>query len=466
MEMNRVQSERVSRKETNQKEWWCVDFGQNAKISKEAMDRLSEGFFRFTPDVIQGRNRLFLEMSQTKQFFNFNTFMNRSRVLGAREGQDGAYWRYGVGTSIPEAWVQTRWRSRESKHLPLESYFDFVDPLTQFELSRAQRERLHVFQALGMRNLGSLFSVAKEAWLVRFGEEYDQFLENFEFGQQFPWKRFSPSQVLEEKTEWNAEEYVIDSEALIFKMKPILDRLSERLYHLRRALKKMEIVLKLERAVPDRVIELSFAFPQTSRVLLLKLIREKISRVMDKDPLSDPVVQIEIKVVEAVKREHETSRFHFSAEESKEEGASERWLELISYLGLKLESQARVFQAETTEHYLPEKSWKKTLIAAPNAAKKFDSVSHLYVKRPFTLLPKPESLFRVGPYLKKGEELWKIGECSDVEHLQGYAWDVDDTGGFDRTYYRVKVRGGQGESQLWWIFKDERLGKLKLHGVY
>lgn len=451
-------------------EWWCVDFGQGAEIDKEVFDRLCESFFRFTPDVVQGRNRIFLEMSRTKKFFNLNGFMARARALALRsttEGvQDGSMWRFGVGSTLSRAWVQTRWRAKDINTLPLEAYFDFIDPLTHFEMTRTMKERLFVFQSLGMRSLGSLFSIPKEAWLVRFGEEFDRFLESYEFGAQLPWNRFGASLALSEKTRWNAEEYVIDAESLIFKVKPIVDRLCERLHALRRALKKIEVVLKLDRNVPDRVIELGFAFPQTSRVLLLKLLREKISRVMEKEPLSDPIVEIEIKVVEIVKREHENNRFAFSERDGEEEGKNERWLELVSYLGLKLEKPAQVFQAETTEHLLPEKSWKKVLLAKIEAGKRLDHCSYLYAKRPVKLLKEPLLIFRVGPYLKQQNSFWRVCEFTQEERLQGYDWDVDDTQGFDRTYYKVKVQNQAGITQLWWIFKDERLGQLNLHGVY
>ena len=447
-------------------EWWCIDFGQIA-IPKESFDRLTESFFRFTPDVIQGKNRIFLEMSRTKHFFKLNGFTERARVLGARENLDSSYWRFGVGSTLPRAWVQTRWRAREINSLPIEAYFDFIDPLHHFEMDRSMKERIHVFQSLGMKNLGMLFSIPKSAWLVRFGDEFDRFLESFEFGEHFPWTRFLPDLTLNEKTRWNAEEYVIDSESLIFKIKPILDRLCERIYSLRRALKEVEIILKLDRSsIPDRVIKLSFAFPQTSRLLLLKLLREKISQVMQKELLSDPIVEVEIKVIEMVKREHENTRFAFSEKDGEAEGKEERYLELISYLGLKLEAPAKVFQAELTEHLLPEKSWKKVLLSKMDDQAPEKDISQLYARRPLKLLKEPIPIFRIGPYLKQKENLWRVCEVTQEEHLEGYDWDVEDTIGFDRTYYRVKVRSEIGITQFWWIFKDELLGKLNLHGIY
>ena len=455
----RIQEESVQ-------EWWCIDLGQSELFEKEVFDRLTESFYRFTPDVVQGRNRIFLEMSRTKHLFNLNGFMRRAEALARREELDASLWHFGIADTLPKAWIQTRWRAREARLLPVEAYFDFIDPLQHFELNRSMRERLSVFQSLGMKNLEYLFTVPKTAWLVRFGEEFDSFLESFEFGARFPWNRFVPSVGLQEKTRWNAEEYVIDAESLIFRLKPMLDRMCERLYSLRRALKKVEIILKLDRPVPDRRIELNFAFPQTSRSLLLKLLRERLGREMDRNPLSDPIVEAEIQVKEAVKRDHENTRFAFSERDEIEGGQSERWVELLSYLGLKLESQGQVFQAETTEHLLPEKSWKKVLLSDAKVDASLDSISHLYAKRPIQLFSEPIPIFRVGPYLKQNQELFRICEFSQEEHLEGYAWDVEETQGFDRTYYRVKVKSQEGHLQDWWIYKDELLGKLKLHGVY
>jgi hypothetical protein len=452
----------------NQKEqeWWCIDFGQNRAFKKEVFNRLTESFFRFTPDIVQGRNRVFLEMSRTKKFFNLNTLQSRARVLGAREGVDSSYWRFGVGTSLPLAWVQSQWRSQKAADLPIESYFDFIDPLNQFELNRSMRERLLVFQSLGMKSLGSLFTVPKEAWLVRFGEEFDRFLENYEFGTSLPWSRFITGLILDEKTRWNAEEYIIDSESLIFKLKPLIERLCERLYSLRQALKKMELILKLDRPVPNRKIELNFAFPQTSKILLLKLLREKISIEMQKDALTDPIVEVEVKVLESVKRSHESERFSFSENSESESKQEERWLELISYLGLKLKNPAQAFQVELTEHPLPEKSWAKVLFSNVKRENKTSLLPCRYPKRPMKLFSEPVPIFRLGDYLKQKDSLWKVCEFSEAERIEGYEWDVEETSGFARTYYRVKVKSEKGLVQFWWIFKDELVGRFKLHGVY
>jgi hypothetical protein len=447
-------------------EWWCIDLGQSDLIQAEVFDSLTSGFYRFTPDVVQGRNRIFLEMSRTKHLFKLDGFMKRAQALARRENLDSSLWRFGIAETLPKAWVQTRWRARDARLLPVESYFDFIDPLNHFELSRSQRERLTVFQSLGMKSLEYLFTIPKEAWLVRFGEEFDSFLESYEFGSRFLWNRFVPKIDLLEKTRWNAEEYVIDAEGLIFRLKPIVDRICSRLHALQRAIKKIEITLKLDRPVPDRIIELGFTFPQTSKTLLLKLLRERIAREMERSPLSDPIVEASVAIKESVKRAAVTERFAFSEQDERGEQESERWMELVSYLGMKLEKEGRVYQAETTGHALPERSWKKVLLPGASVDLKLDAVSGNYAKRPLQLFREPIPISRIGPYLKQNESLWRICSFSQEERMEGYEWDVDDTGGFERTYYRVRVKNNEGLTQDWWIFRDELLGKLNLHGVY
>jgi hypothetical protein len=472
--------------ETRQKgntEWWCVDLGQGAAVDPEVFERLTESFLRFTPDLVQGRNRIFLEMGRTKKLFNLSAVSARIRILGERLGLDTGHWRFGIGKTLPAAWIQTRWRTLLPEALPLDAYHDYLDPLTHFEMNRPMRERIDVFRALGMRHLASLFTVPKSAWLVRFGEEFDRFLENYEFGETFVWSAYRPTASLGERSRWNAEDTVIDAEGLIFRLKPLIDRLMERLHALGRSLKKVEVVLKLDRPVPDRKLLLAFAFPQTSRVLLLKLLRERITREMERESLTDPVVEAEIIVLETGRRERGSERFSFSEQDEKNQHERERWVELVSYLGLKLECDGKVFQAETTEHLLPEKSWKKVLLADPVADQPLDRVSQFYSKRPLRLFHEPEVLHRVGPYLRRAGVLWKICDISEPERLAGHDWDVDGNagrdGGFDRVYYRVRVEGGgtgtampfarngtQKQTQEWWIYKDERAGSLNLHGVY
>jgi hypothetical protein len=447
-------------------EWWCVDLGQGQGVPEESFLRLCEAFLRFTPDLVPGRNRIFLEMSRTKKLFNLNSISARARVLGERLGFNTSVWRFGIGKTIPSAWVQTRWRTVQPSQLPLDSYYDFIDPIRGFELSRSMRERITVFRALGMKSLASLFEIPKEAWLVRFGEETDLFYENHESGEMFPWRPFSPSLALSEETRWNAEESVIDSESLVFRLKPLLDRLTGRMHALHLSIRKIEVRLSLDRAVPDRLFTLSFSFPQTSRVLLLKLLREKISREMEREPLSDPVVSAGLRVVETVRREIVSERFSFSEKDEALERDRERWVELLAYLGLKLDRKDSVFQVETTGHLLPEKSFKKVLLQDPAEMIERGRIAALFPKRPVRWFPEPRRVSRMGPYLRRDGDLWRIHGFSEPERLAGYDWDVDDGGGFDRTYYRVKVESQQGVCEEWWVFRDEREGSLCLHGIY
>jgi hypothetical protein len=154
VEKNRKSTETLATAQPlHEQEWWCIDFGQGQNISVARLDELTESFFRFTPDVVQGRNRIFLEMSRTKKLLNLNTFSNRARILGSRVGAEIMVWRFGIAKSIPQAWVQTRYRTTDPEQLPLEAYYDFIQPLHHFQMNRAMQERLSVFRALGM--LGS-----------------------------------------------------------------------------------------------------------------------------------------------------------------------------------------------------------------------------------------------------------------------------------------------------------------------
>ena len=470
-------------------EWWCLDLGISSEIGAEDFDRLLESLLRFTPDLVPGRKRVFLEMSRVPARPKPDAFLKRVQVLARRVGLDASSWRFGIADTIPKAWVQTRWRARDARLLPVEAYFDFIDPLNHFECTRAQRERLTCFRSLGMKNLEYLFTVPKTAWLVRFGEEFDTFLEHFEFGERFVWNAWKPSETLSEETRWNAEEWVSDAEGLIFRLKPLVDRLCSRLYSLGRAIRKIEIILKLDRPVPDRKIELGFAFPQTSRTLLLKLLREKLSQEMDRNPLSDPIVEARIGIRETERRNQGSARFAFSSAEERSEEEREKWVELISYLGTKyggitLDEKSRAFQATLTEHPLPERSWKKTWYADPSShggepppnhrgeapLLEASSLKRIEPLRPVLLFQTPEAIHRTGPWLRRKsgafEERYRIRSFRQEERIEGYEWDVEDTGGFERTYFRVEVENPQGKPEEWWVYRDELLGKLMLHGLY
>jgi hypothetical protein len=445
-------------------EWWCVDLGQSVEYSKLKKEELAEGFLRFTPDVVMGKNRIFLEMSRTKKLFRLDSIQKRAQVIAQRAGVESTFWRWGIGKTIPESWVQCRHKNLYASLLPIESIFDFIDPFSHFHLTRAHQDKVTLFTALGIRTLEDLSRVPQDSILVRFGELFDDFSKNFFEGSKVGWSRFKPHVDLIETTQWNADEWVIDSESLIFSIKPLIDHLMSRLFCQRKALKALEVRLMLDSKTPDRVLNLSFTFPQTSSQLLLKLLREKISHEMQKNPLVDPIMKVELKVIEASERDQRSLAFTFSDANSEfSEDLRERWMELISYLGT-------AFQVETTEHPLPEKSWQKIQSPDPITSKKMDTVSHLFAKRPVKLLSDPISLSRVGTFLKRNEELWRIREFTCEEKIAGHAWDVEGTQELDRTYFRVKVESsgtpGSEYQEEWWIYKDKLKRKLMLHGVY
>jgi hypothetical protein len=449
-------------------EWWCVDLGQSVSYTPLKLEALAEGFLRFTPDVVMGKNRIFLEMSRTKKLFRLDSIQKRAQIVAIRAQVDSRFWQWGIGKTISEAWVQCRWKNLRPTVLPMEAMFDFNDPFSHAKLSRAQLEKITLFSALGMRVLEDLFRVPHESLLIRFGDTFDQFSKNFFNGTQIGWSRFKPHVDLIETTRWNADEWVTDSESLIFSIKPLVDHLMTRLYCRRKALKAMEIKMELDSKSTERILNLSFAFPQTSSQLLLKLLREKLSFEMQKNPLTDPIMKVTLKVIEASERDQRSLAFAFSDPNGEfSEDLRERWMELISYLG-------GAFQVETTEHPLPEKSWRKVQLADPSTSKKMDTVSHLFTKRPFKLFSVPIMLSRVGSFLRKENELWRIREFSHEEKMVGYEWDVEGTGGFDRSYFRVKVESSnsfaahadRAHQEEWWIYRDELGKKLMLHGIY
>jgi len=447
-------------------EWWCVDLGQSTQYTSLKLEELAEGFLRFTPDIVMGKNRIFLEMSRTKKLFRLDSIQKRAQVIAQRLKVDSKHWQWGIGKTIPESWVQCRWKNLYTKLLSVDAIFDFIDPFSHSLLARAEQEKVALFHALGIRTLEDLFRIPHDSLLVRFGGLFDQFSRNFFEGCKIGWTRFKPHIDLIENTKWNADEWVVDSESLIFAIKPLVDHLMTRLYCQHKSLKAMELKMSLDSSAPDRLMLLSFAFPQTSAQLLLKILRERISHEMQKNPLTDPIMKVSLKVTEAAERDQRSLAFSYSEQNSEfSDDLRERWMELISYLGT-------AFQTEITEHPLPEHSWKKVQTATSSLSKKTDNVSHLFAKRPLQLFPAPILLSRVGTFLKKDNELWRIREFSCEEKIAGHEWDVENTNGFDRTYYRVKVEASvptvhaQAHHEEWWIYKDELRHKLMLHGVY
>jgi len=67
-------------------EWWCLDLGFSSEIGAEDFDRLLESLLRFTPDLVPGRKRVFLEMSRVPARPKPDAFLKRVQVLARRIG--------------------------------------------------------------------------------------------------------------------------------------------------------------------------------------------------------------------------------------------------------------------------------------------------------------------------------------------------------------------------------------------
>lgn len=270
----------------------------NQELGEQALRRRMEGLaeacYRFTPKVTFGEGgRLFLEIAQTKHLFKRESLLARLKVLIRRFGLSA---QLGQGVTAEMALGSLRFPGVTFEKWPLEVLPDVLNPFFQEDESQKRiLPLIALLKKLKVRNFGELKQVGKQDLVSRFGDFGGRIYDKVHGIRLELWPLWSPPlEITEEQVVEGVSLQHGSLEALLFPMRASLDRIRSRLWARERKLSRLELTFFLDHAQgrPGRRQWLfEFHFVQSSSLNVLSVIRERLGRDFQKDPLMDPVIR-------------------------------------------------------------------------------------------------------------------------------------------------------------------------------
>ncbi|MBX9768869.1 MAG: hypothetical protein K2X47_16470 [Bdellovibrionales bacterium] len=465
----------------------------NQELGEQALRRRMEGLaeacYRFTPKVSFGEGaRLFLEIGQTKHLFKREGLIARLQVLVRRFGLQV---QWGEGITAEMALGALRFPGVAFEKWPLEVLADVLNPFLKEEESRRRLLPLIlILKKLRVRNFGELKQVGKQDLVSRFGDFGGLIYDKIHGRRVELWPIWNPPlEITEEQMVEGVSLQHGSLEALLFPMRASLDRIRSRLWAREQKLSRLELTFFLDHAQgrPGRRQWLfEFHFVQSSALNVLAVIRERLGRDLQKNPLEDPVIHFVFKVVESQRASHSQRDMLSQFEEN-----AESWNHLIARLTEKL-GEEHVFQTKPKETYQPEKTWEKTLgswgslqqthfsVREQNweAYQKALDVSFRDVLNELqrgqresevsSVIPRPTRLLKQPLLLRfrnsslslddpRFDKKWTVESWDGPERLRTLWWESSE---LERDYFMVSA----AEGERLWIFQQDN--QFYLHGFF
>ena len=152
----------------NKANWWCIRFDQS-EIDSTTLKKINLFFKKLTPHVVHGKDRVFLDVSQSKTRVSLDAFQNKLALVANKLDANLESWQWGFGRTLVEAWVQSRWKTLSPDLLPLEAILDYHDPLELNRKSREENRSLQVLRSYGVNSLQDLIEMPEDELLSQGG---------------------------------------------------------------------------------------------------------------------------------------------------------------------------------------------------------------------------------------------------------------------------------------------------------
>lgn len=418
----------------------CIWFERSAPVHK-----LAELFLRFSPQIaIISERAIFVEIGKCLKLYSEESFVARSHIL-LRRVQHSA--RISVGNTIPESLVMAKYNAQRTDALPLQALLDFVDPFMRDEAIRKSTNNLiESFRDLGINNLHQFKKMPVGELISRYGV-IGRFAHQRVHQHDFiNWPSWQPEEVIEERKDFPYFEFYGELDPILFELKTQLDRIFVRLFSRKRRLMKLQVKIFCEKLSvhPNfiRTLDFNFFAPQASVKGTLRILKERLAKEFEKNPVLSPIEGIQTTVLKTVPFEGGQKNI-FNNDEEKSEQLFSIHNQLIEMLG-----KENVYQVELTEDRRLERSWKK----------KFDSPHDLQSEKEFQMSEQlPERLTYIcrvpikvditAGYVHINKKKYRILQWqSDIEKIKG-GWyetrqsDIKDS--HDRAYNIVVVEKNQ-----------------------
>ncbi|MBI3544250.1 MAG: hypothetical protein HY075_13350 [Deltaproteobacteria bacterium] len=409
---------------------------------------LAEACHRFSPQIaVRDKEAVFLEIGACRNLYSEQSLLMRLNVLAQRFGCFG---QVGFADDAPTALALARFGVSSRDKLPLEALYDYASPFGHDDASYKKVMGLIVtMHMLGLSHLKDFAELPTKTLASRFGSHGVELSLRLHNRAPFAWPRFTPAEKVSEKAELHElSELPIctDLEPLLFVLKGLSDRTMARLRGRAQRLSTFNLTLDLEKGRREWKIELPV--PQGSTAGLLPILRDRLGFDLQKKPLENTIVRVQLDVVE-------TTPANRSQRDLFDEGGdtAEAWDALVGRLRQKLGKDS-AFVANQVDEYLPERAWARALEA-------LDRLPTELPPRPARVLRKPIPLKQDGQFLV-GQKKWRVSEWHGPERIAVEWWMDPELEGFKRDYYRIVTEAGE---QLWVYSAPARQGYY-LHGYF
>ena len=162
----------------NRAKWWCVNFGQES-LDPIALKKLHFFLKRYTSHRVFGKQRIFLDMSESKGRHAFPLFQKKLSEVAERLGLNSESWQCGIGKTLAESWVHARWRTLSLETLPIEAITDYLNPLEYERVASSHVRKVKQLRMRGISSLQDLIDLPEEileslggVWIAEFAREH------------------------------------------------------------------------------------------------------------------------------------------------------------------------------------------------------------------------------------------------------------------------------------------------------
>ena len=433
----------------------CIWFEDEAPT-----ERLADLFLRFSPQICLRKKRaIFVEIGKCEKLYSEQSFIMRSQVLLKKQKA-----RIVVGHDITDSLALAKFNQTKIEGLPLEALLEFADPFERDEVLRKGVSNLiQSFHDLGVKNLGQFKKIPIAELISRYGIVARHCHNRVHMRDLISWPRWTPEEIIYEIKEFPYFEFYGELDPILFELKSQLDHIFSRLFARRKRLTQLQVQIRCEKLSVNpnflRSFKFSFYTPQNQTKITLRIIKERLAKDFEKNPVFSPIEAIETRVLKSVSFLGVQKNI-LSDDEEKFEQIYSIHEQLVEILG-----KENVFEAELSEDPRPEKSWKKKFGQLHESAENEIDLSEIIPERATYLCQTPVKIEVTAGYVHIRKRKYKILHWdNEVEKISG-GWfekpvaEIKDS--FDRNYYHVEIEGQQRIT----IFETPSR-EFFLHGYY
>ncbi len=425
-----------------------------ARPEPGTLSAFAESCLRFSPQIgiLPGRG-IWIEIGKCHRLYTEEGFLKRVEALAKRFQLEP---RVAFHSKLTLAYALAKHGVSDVNDLPLEVLPELVDPFSPDALTKKSLASLmQALHKVGVKSIPAFLKIPARELSSRFGAVSMMARARLEGELDLTWPDWEQEEIVIEARALGYEEQSRDLDPLMFLMKPLLDRLFSRLWARGRRLSSMELKLDLENfrhlkgaAKPD--FKFDFLLPQTSSRGAMPIIRERLSRELQKKGLGSSCTGLSLTVLKHVPG--------YAGQRNLLESKDEHWEEwgaILSQIAESLGTRGKVFRDSIQPERLPEKAWLPESFAQIEKNQALDFM-RVFPKRPSRMLKRPERV-EVGQeliFIRKKPH--RLKAWSRPEILTEWLGEP-----LYRRYYRVELEKGPGV----WIFCDEK-EVFFLHGYF